>query len=501
MTGARVLTALRIERLAIARGLQGSVPVWHVGMGCARAAATRVPGTAEDGLFVAGVCGALRDDMQPGDLLVATEVRADPSVRGAVPGAPAVIRCPAAPLLAGALRRRGLRVHSGPLVTTRRLAGPERPGPAVAVDMESWPLLANHPDRPVGVVRAVSDTPARPPWSPAILRGGFVALRALRQLAPTVTDWATTLGPRNLRLAAPRSFCAGVERAIEVVEKVLDRQGPPVYVRKQIVHNAHVVADLESRGVVFVDELDEVPAGATVVFSAHGVSPAVRRAATERDLVVVDATCPLVSKVHAEARRFASRGNTVLLIGHAGHEEVEGTAGEAPEQVMLVQDAAEAARLRVADPSKVSYLMQTTLAVGEAQRVVDVLQQRFPSLDGPATDDICYATTNRQEAVRAIARGCDLILVVGSRNSSNSLRLVEVAEEEGSRARLVDDAGDIELSWLRGTRNLGLTAGASAPPALVDEVISVVAGLGPVDVREESVATEAVRFTLPKEVC
>ena len=238
---------------------------------------------------------------------------------------------------------------------------------------------------------------------------------------------------RRVLLAGPRSFCAGVERAIEIVEKLLQQQGPPVYVRKQIVHNTHVVADLERRGAVFVDELDQVPDGACVVFSAHGVSPAVRADADRRGLATVDATCPLVSKVHVEARRFAAEGYLVALIGHAGHEEVEGTLGEAPEAMALVETAADVARLRPPDPAKVAYLMQTTLAVDEAEEVAGALRERFPAARAPGSDDICYATTNRQQAVRAVAAESDLVLVAGSANSSNSVRLVETAQRAGCR--------------------------------------------------------------------
>jgi 4-hydroxy-3-methylbut-2-en-1-yl diphosphate reductase len=303
--------------------------------------------------------------------------------------------------------------------------------------------------------------------------------------------------PRTVLLASPRSFCAGVERAIEVVEHALTKHGRPVYVRKQIVHNSHVVADLEARGAVFVDELAEVPPGATLVFSAHGVSPAVRTEAERRELAVIDATCPLVTKVHTEARRFATRGDTVLLIGHAGHEEVEGTLGEAPEHTILVEDVAQARVVTVPDPARVSYLTQTTLAVDETEEIVAVLRSRFPELRGPATDDICYATTNRQHALSSVAADADLVLVIGSTNSSNSVRLVELARRAGTPAYLIDDAGDIDPAWLVGVRTVGVTAGASAPPRLVDEVV---AALGPVTVLERETATESIRFTLPAAV-
>jgi 4-hydroxy-3-methylbut-2-enyl diphosphate reductase len=303
--------------------------------------------------------------------------------------------------------------------------------------------------------------------------------------------------PRTVLLASPRSFCAGVERAIDIVEHALTKHGRPVYVRKQIVHNSHVVADLESRGAVFVDELAEVPPGSTVVFSAHGVSPAVRAEAERRELGVIDATCPLVTKVHTEARRFATRGDTVLLIGHAGHEEVEGTLGEAPEHTILVEDVAQARVVTVPDPKRVSYLTQTTLAVDETEEIVAVLRSRFPRLRGPATDDICYATTNRQHALTSVAADADLVLVIGSTNSSNSVRLVELARRAGTAAYLIDDAGDIRPEWLTGVRTVGVTAGASAPPRLVDEVV---AALGPVTVLERETATESIRFTLPVTV-
>ncbi|GAA3287604.1 4-hydroxy-3-methylbut-2-enyl diphosphate reductase [Dactylosporangium vinaceum] len=301
-------------------------------------------------------------------------------------------------------------------------------------------------------------------------------------------------------LAAPRSFCAGVERAVEIVEKALEQRAHPVYVRKQIVHNSHVVAALEARGAVFVDELDEVPDGATVVFSAHGVSPAVRAEADRRGLAVVDATCPLVTKVHAEARRFAGRGDTVILVGHAGHEEVEGTLGEAPRRTVLVADVAGVAALEVEDPERVSYLTQTTLAADEVAEVVAALRARFPRLRGPGSDDICYATTNRQEAVKAIARDADVVLVVGSANSSNSQRLVELARRLGTPAHLIDDVRGVRAEWLAGARVVGLSAGASAPPRLVDEVIEVLRARGPVTVQERAVAAEHLQFALPPAV-
>lgn len=305
---------------------------------------------------------------------------------------------------------------------------------------------------------------------------------------------------RTILLASPRSFCAGVERAVEIVERLLAARPGPVYVRKQIVHNTHVVEELRTRGAIFVEELDEIPDGAAVVFSAHGVAPAVRTEAARRGFTVIDATCPLVTKVHAEARRYATRGDTVVLIGHAGHEEVDGTLGEAPAQTVLVETVEDVAALSVADPDRVSYLTQTTLAVDETSAVVEALRTKFPGLRGPDSADICYATTNRQTALTAIAQEADLVLVVGSRNSSNSRRLVELAERNGTRAQLVDSAVDVRREWLDGVSVVGLTAGASAPPVLVDELIEWIASLGPVEVVEREVTRETVRFTLPVEV-
>jgi 4-hydroxy-3-methylbut-2-en-1-yl diphosphate reductase len=291
-----------------------------------------------------------------------------------------------------------------------------------------------------------------------------------------------------------------VERAIEVVERALERYGPPLYVRRQIVHNTHVVRDLERRGAIFVDEVEQVPEGSRVVFSAHGVSPAVREAASARDLDVIDATCPLVSKVHGEARRFSRAGYTIMLVGHAGHDEIEGTMGEAPDSIRLVEDVHEAREVEAEDPDRVAYLTQTTLAVDETSEIVGELRQRFPRLTGPRTDDICYATQNRQDAVRELASKCDAILVVGSSNSSNSLRLVEVAERAGCPARLVDSIGDVDPSWLAEARTVGVTAGASAPERVVRDLVASLSALGPLEVRENGGIRENVHFGLPAEL-
>jgi 4-hydroxy-3-methylbut-2-enyl diphosphate reductase len=291
-----------------------------------------------------------------------------------------------------------------------------------------------------------------------------------------------------------------VDRAVRIVERALQRFGAPVYVRRQIVHNSHVVLALQLRGAVFVDELDMVPDGSTVVLAAHGVAPAVRRDAEARRLHVIDGTCPLVTKVHSEVRRFAAKGNTVVVIGHPEHEEVVGTRGEAPDSVVVVADAAAAARVQPTDPAKLAYVMQTTLAADEAEQTAAVLRERFPAILGPTQDDICYATTNRQAAVREVARRCELVLVLGSPNSSNSRRLVEVAERCGPPAYLVDDVSAVDLRWLAGVRRVGITAGASAPPHLADELVGCLSGLGPMTVEEVKVVEENVQFTLPREV-
>ena len=317
---------------------------------------------------------------------------------------------------------------------------------------------------------------------------------------PPVLD-PTAADERAVLLAAPRGYCAGVDRAVITVEKALDLYGSPVYVRKQIVHNRHVVRTLEERGAVFVEELDEVPAGATVVFSAHGVSPAVHQQAAERGLKTIDATCPLVTKVHHEARRFATDDYDILLIGHAGHEEVEGTAGEAPGHIQLVERPEDVARIEVRDPAKVAWLSQTTLSVDETMAVVAAIRERFPLLLDPPSDDICYATQNRQMAVKEISRDADLVIVVGSGNSSNSVRLVEVALENGARAAYrVDDATEIQEAWLEGVRTVSVTSGASVPEELVAGVLSFLAERGYPDAQAVRTAEESLIFALPPEL-
>ncbi len=308
-------------------------------------------------------------------------------------------------------------------------------------------------------------------------------------------------GHKRVLLAAPRGYCAGVDRAVIAVEKALERFGAPVYVRKQIVHNVHVVTELESQGAIFVDEVDEVPPGAHIVFSAHGVSPAVVSAAADRGLQAIDATCPLVTKVHREAVRFARDDFEILLIGHEGHEEVEGTAGEAPEHVTLVGSPEEADTIQVRDPSKVVWLSQTTLSVDETMETVRRLRTRFPQLQDPPSDDICYATQNRQVAIKKVARGADLVIVVGSANSSNSVRLVEVALEHGAKAAYrVDYADEMRQEWFDGVETVGVTSGASVPEVLVDQVLADLAGAGYRDVEQVKTAEEDLIFSLPKEL-
>ncbi|HEX2090126.1 MAG TPA: 4-hydroxy-3-methylbut-2-enyl diphosphate reductase [Actinomycetota bacterium] len=495
-----ILTPLTVERLALGgAAAEPGVHVMQTGMGPDRARAAAVAADQIDARAVAvvGFCGALGDDFRPGDLVVASEVRAPDG--SSVP-------CSSAPLLA-ALRRLGAqRVHVGPIVSIDHIArGDERTElaatGAIAVDMESAWLADAARDRPLAVLRSVVDTPEhelRRVWSTAV--NGITAYRNLRAATPALLSWGRATGPRTVFLAGPRSFCAGVERGIEIVERALDRYGPPIYVRKQIVHNVHVLKDLERRGARFVEELDEVPAGARVVFSAHGVSPQVRADANRRRLNVIDATCPLVTKVHAEARRFAKLGYHIVLVGHEGHEEVEGTMGEAPESIELITSRDDAQRVRVKRGQRVAYLTQTTLAVDEAAEVVQAVRRRYPTLDGPNSSDICYATSNRQEAVKTLARECDLLLVIGSHNSSNSQRLVEVAEREGCPARLIDDETGIDPDWLVGAARVGVTAGASAPEVLVQRVVGALASLGSVDVQERTIIEESLQFTLPIEL-
>jgi 4-hydroxy-3-methylbut-2-en-1-yl diphosphate reductase len=306
--------------------------------------------------------------------------------------------------------------------------------------------------------------------------------------------------PEKLLLAAPRGYCAGVDRAVQTVERALEIYGAPVYVRKEIVHNKHVVEQLRERGAIFVEEETEVPEGSTVVFSAHGVAPSVHANAADRSLFAIDATCPLVTKVHVEAKKFAAEGYTIVLIGHAGHEEVEGTMGEAPEHIVLIETEEDVEALEVPDPERLAYISQTTLSVDETRAIINRLRERFPSIVGPRTDDICYATTNRQAAVKQMATECDLVLVIGSRNSSNSNRLVEVAREYGAESHLIDNEAQVEEAWLEDKRVVGITSGASAPEELVQRLVQFFRDRGTADVAEFEVVQEDVRFMLPKTI-
>jgi len=303
----------------------------------------------------------------------------------------------------------------------------------------------------------------------------------------------------EILLAGPRGFCAGVERAIDIVELALSVCRPPVYVRREIVHNRHVVESLRGKGAIFVDELDEVPDDATVIFSAHGISPAVREEARRRGLRVVDATCPLVTKVHLEAVRYAREGYTIVLIGHEDHDEVIGTLGEAPERIVVIDSAREVDTLEVPNPEKIAYLTQTTLSVDDTRDVIEALRRKFPRIVGPSRDDICYATQNRQAAVKRLAGDVDVLLVIGAANSSNANRLVEVSRMAGTRAHLINDVNDIKPEWLTGAVRVGITAGASTPEVLVSEAVESLRGHG-VSVREVHVVEEDVRFALPQEL-
>jgi 4-hydroxy-3-methylbut-2-enyl diphosphate reductase len=492
-----VLAPLALEARAVRTGAPWA-DVRRIGMGPRRAARSAQLSAANGNrpILIAGFCGALDPALEPGDIVLASELR----------GPTGTSACDDPTILAGVLRRGGLRVHVGPIASSQRLVVGERRqtlfrSGSLAVDMESAWLVPVARRRPLMTLRVVLDTSRHELHRPLqTLTGAATAYRTLQRACSLVEEWARALASREVVLASPRASCAGVERAIEVVERALEDRGAPIYVRKQIVHNVHVVRSLEQRGAIFVEELDEVPPGQTVIFSAHGVSPAVRDAARERELEVIDATCPLVSKVHAEARRFAAAGFDIVLVGHEGHEEVDGTFGEAPERTQIVATTEDVADVHVADPQRVAYLSQTTLAVDETDQVVAALRQRFPNVVGPASSDICYATQNRQDAVRALARDCDLILVVGSTNSSNSKRLVEVAERAGCRAALIDDAAQIPPAILLDARRIGVTAGASAPEALVAQVLAALGGLGELTVSERSVATETIQFKLPPEV-
>jgi 4-hydroxy-3-methylbut-2-enyl diphosphate reductase len=496
-----VAAPLRVEARAVRAGLR-TAELLRTGMGPKRAAAAAAS-VAGGAVTVVGFGGGLDPALRAGQVLVATEVRASD---GSVP----VVALPGADVLAAALRRAGLDVLTGPLVSSPRLVRGEvrstlAAAGARAVDMESaWFLDAlvqrGIDPRRLAAVRVVVDTAGHRLASPATVTGGLRAARVLRAIGPVLEQWAAAISPRRVLAAGPRSFCAGVERAITVVERAIDRYGAPVYVRRQIVHNTHVVRRLEGLGAVFVQEVGEVPPGATVVLAAHGVAPDVRLDAGRRDLFVIDATCPLVAKVHHEARRHRDDGHHIVLIGHADHEEVIGTRGEAPGRISIVERPEDVDRLGIADGEQVVYLTQTTLALDETAEIVAALHARYPTAVGPRADDICYATQNRQEAVRAIAPECDLMIVVGSANSSNTNRLAEVARRAGCAAVLVDDAGELDLGRLVHARTIGVTAGASAPEELVEGVIATLDALGPAVVEERRVMDETIQFRLPAEV-
>lgn len=497
--GLLLFAPLRLEARALAPR-RSSTLVVRTGAGPAKARSALVglrETVSPEAVAIGGVAGGLRPGIRPGTLVVADRV-IDTEGR-------TVAELASARLLAANLAKSGIDVEIGTVVSSARVVhgreARERLAAlgAVAVDMETATILSRPWDCPVAVVRAIADTPERELRSPATLSAGRKALAALRAAAPVLEQWAAAAGDRDVLLAGPRSFCAGVERAIETVVRALDRFGAPVYVRRQIVHNKHVVEDLEERGAIFVEELDEVPDGATAVFSAHGVAPSVRSVASQRSMKVVDATCPLVAKVHHEVHRFASRGYQIVLIGHRGHDETEGTLGE-HDGIVLIEDEHDVESLEVHDPEKLAYITQTTLSPSDVSSLVEALSRRFPKIIGPHAADICYATQNRQEAVLSMAAECDLLVVVGSRNSSNTARLVEVATRAGCRAVMVDDETDLRLEWLEGARTVGVTAGASAPPVLVDRMVEALSSLGAVRSEERAVRVENVNFPLPLEV-
>ncbi len=491
MADLAVLTAMRVEAEAIG----GGVMLTGVGMeqACTTGARLRESLAAGTPVALSGIARRLDPALAPGALVVATELR---STDGTPPR-----HLPAAALVARDLQQLGLHVRTGPLVSSSSPVSAEEAEilaaeGAIAWDMESAWLARQLPDHPMAVVRAIVETGST--GAPDLPLRGLGSLLGIRT---SLERWARASGAHDVFLASPRSFCAGVERAIEIVERALARFGAPVYVRRQIVHNAHVVAELEAKGAIFVAELSDAPDGATVVLAAHGVSPAVRSAAADRpDLTVIDATCPLVAKVHHEARRYLAQDYQIVLVGHADHEEVIGTLGEAPDRIRLVQRSDDVAALPFSEADDVAYLTQTTLSIDETAEIVDAMRSRFPRLVGPATNDICYATQNRQDAVRALAQRCDLILVVGSTNSSNTLRLVEVGRREGCRAELIEDSSEIRLSWLDDVTSIGVTAGASAPEALVREVVAALRTLGPATVTEHRTVEENVQFSLPRQV-
>jgi 4-hydroxy-3-methylbut-2-en-1-yl diphosphate reductase len=495
-----LLVSTRREQRALAAHGSRAEVVRTSGAGSFRDEST-VPSSTAAGrhtaVAVAGLAHGLQMDVVPGTIVVADRVLAE---NGSVL---AILESSA--LIAAELMARGAPVMVGSIISIPdgRMSPTAKASlaatGALAVDRQTARLLEPPWDIPAAAVRVVVDDAHRgwPRRTPRTRRSD--AVRQLREVGQVLQAWGQAISDRRVLLAGPRSFCAGVERAIATVEQALDRYGAPVYVRRQIVHNRHVVEGLESRGAVFVQELDDVPQGAIAVLSAHGVSPAVRADAAARDLRVIDATCPLVSKVHSEVRRFAERGFQMVLIGHHGHDETEGTVGES-DDISIVARPEDVERLEVRDPQKLAYLTQTTLSPSDVSSVVAKLSERFPDIVGPRSADICYATQNRQDAVLAIAPDCELVLVVGSSNSSNAARLVEVSERAGCRAALVDDESQLRLEWFRHVRTVGVTAAASSPPELVDRVVQAVRGIGATEIETRVTATENVTFPLPMEV-
>jgi 4-hydroxy-3-methylbut-2-enyl diphosphate reductase len=486
-----VLAPLRIESFAFG----GADTIIGAGRQRATRAGAKLAARLDEQTAVAlvGVAGALAPELVPGDIIIASELRSTETATSR--------ELPGSSLLSAEFRRSRHRVRLGPLVTSSTYVPSSgraslAASGAIAVDMESSWVMDYLPKNPLAVVRTISDTTTTGP-----VRGGLRALGSLSSARLPLERWARACGEHEIILASPRSFCAGVERAIDTVERALEQFGAPVYVRRQIVHNLHVVRELELKGAIFVEELSDVPEHATVVLAAHGVSPEIRRQAGEREsLTVIDATCPLVAKVHTEARRYAAQDYNLVLIGHAEHEEVEGTYGEAPDRMRIVASVDDVATLDFDRDAPIAFLTQTTLATDETAEIVSALRGRYPDIAAPVSDDICYATQNRQDAVRSIAHRCDLMLVVGSENSSNTARLVEVAEREGCRAVLLEDATQLELGWLSGVRSIGITAGASVPDVLVHDVVGAISSLGPVHLSEERIVQETVHFALPTRV-
>jgi 4-hydroxy-3-methylbut-2-en-1-yl diphosphate reductase len=528
-----ILAPMRIEARALRRGARvAEVELTGIGARATTTAGRRAGRLDPDGpLAVAGFGGALRPGIQVGDVVVATEVR----------GTHGVLHLPAASAVAQALRSVGLTVHLGPILSTERFAwGKERSrlasSGALAVDMESYGVLSQtlaartpagrvavgrtsqvgtpvNPIRAKGVppdpavrvrdwsrtrrcdhrtcvVRVVLDTPRGSSPGARIPFSWPWPYRALVRVASGLETWAAALRDRRVLVASPRSFCSGVNRAIESTEESLRVFGAPVYVLHEIVHNSHVVNSFRERGVVFVASVSDVPEGETVIFSAHGVGQAVRQEADSRRLRVIDATCPLVARVHAKARDFAQQGRHIVLIGKKGHDEIEGVMGEAPEYIHLVEGPDDVKHLDLDGHRDLAVLTQTTLIPHQAETLIRAINERFPTVLVPDALDVCYASQNRQEAVRRIAPRCDLMLVLGSRNSSNSKRLVEEAVRLGTPAHLVDDESEIDLAWLSEVSTVGLTAGASAPESLVERVVAFMEALGQVRVEEQVLALE-----------